>query len=129
MAPPKGTTNNPNGRPLKSRALTTLLETALTKQVNVERANGAVKMAGNKLLAALVIELVTTGSATLPGGKVLEAAPKDWIETVKWLYAHIDGPPKQQIEHSGPDGAPLFPDFEAALKKTYASDETTTDPA
>jgi phage terminase small subunit len=34
-----------------------------------------------------------------------------------------------KIEHSGADGAPLFPDFEKALQKTYAddSDPPTTD--
>ena len=46
-------------------------------------------------------DLIITGQATLPGGKVLVASPKDWIETVKWAYAHIDGPPKQELEHSG----------------------------
>lgn len=101
MAPPKGSQNNPRGRPPKSRALTALLETALAKPVTIERENGAARVAGSKLLAALLVELITTGSATLPGGKVLEAAPKDWIETVKWVYAHIDGPPKAELELSG----------------------------
>ena len=60
---------------------------------------------GSKVLAALVTELATTGCATLPGGKVLEASPRDWIETVKWIYAHVDGPPKTEIEHSGAIGS------------------------
>ena len=46
-------------------------------------------------------DLITTGEVTLPSGKVLQASPKDWIETVKWVYAHIDGAPKQEIEQSG----------------------------
>lgn len=74
-----------------------MLETALSKPVATP--GGPVR--GHSLLAGLVTELLTTGSATLPSGKVLEASPKDWIETVKWAYAHIDGPPKQEIEQSG----------------------------
>jgi len=101
MPAPKGNNHNPRGRPPKSRALTTILEAALAKPITVERAGGATRQAGNRVLAALVVELVTTGSATLPGGKVLEAAPKDWIETVKWIYGHIDGPPKAELELSG----------------------------
>jgi hypothetical protein len=94
MGAPKGNQNNPRGRPPKNRALTTMLEAALSKKT----ANG---QAGNKVLAALVVELVTTGIATLPGGKVMEAAPRDWLETVKWIYTHVDGPPKAELELSG----------------------------
>src|SRR5690242_17586598 len=101
MGAPKGNRNNPNGRPPKSRALTAVLESALNKPIVFESENATVKVTGHKLLAALVTELVTTGTVHLPGGKVLDAAPKDWIETVKWVYAHIDGPPKQELELSG----------------------------
>ena len=59
------------------------------------------RAARKRVLAELMAELVTTGTVHMPDGKVLEAAPRDWIETVKWLYAHIDGPPKQEIEQSG----------------------------
>lgn len=75
-----------------------MLEAALGKRT----ANG---QPANKVIAALVTELVTTGSATLPNGKVLEASPRDWIEAVKWVYAHVDGPPKTEIEHSGSIGS------------------------
>lgn len=57
--------------------------------------------ARKRVLAELMAEFVTTGTVHMPDGKVLDAAPKDWIETVKWLYAHIDGPPKQEIEQTG----------------------------
>lgn len=101
MGAPKGNRNNPNGRPPKSRTLTTALEAALAKPILVEDTTGSVKVRGHTLLAQLVTDLITTGQATLPGGKVLEASPKDWIETIKWAYAHIDGPAKQEIEQSG----------------------------
>ena len=45
------------------------------------------------------------------------------------LLAKYHGMLIERHEHSGKDGAPLFPDFDAALKKTYAGDDLTTDPA
>lgn len=101
MGLPKGRTNNPNGRPPKSRTLTAALESALSKPIVVQSETASVKVSGHKLLAELVTELIVTGSATLPNGKTLEPSPKDWIETVKWVYAHIDGPAKQEVEQSG----------------------------
>lgn len=78
--------------------MTTILETALSRKTT--NAAGA-QLARKQLLAELMSEFVTTGRATMPDGRTLEAAPKDWIETVKWVYAHIDGPAKQEIEQSG----------------------------
>lgn len=49
-------------------------------------------------MARLVWDVVVTGEAVLPDGKVLKVSPKDWLETVRWLYSHIDGPPKQQVD-------------------------------
>jgi hypothetical protein len=37
----------------------------------------------------------------MPDGSRMIVDPKDWLETVKWVYAHIDGPPKAQLEQSG----------------------------
>ena len=44
-------------------------------------------------MAEMVWELVTDGKVTLPSGRVLKIAPNDWLETWKFLYKHIDGPP------------------------------------
>ena len=78
--------------------MTTILETALAKRT--QNAAG-LTIARKQLLAELMSEFVTTGRATMPDGRVLDAAPKDWIETVKWVYTHIDGGAKQEIEQSG----------------------------
>lgn len=78
--------------------MTTILETALSRKMPT--AAGGL-LARKQILAELMSEFVTTGRATMPDGRVLDAAPKDWIETVKWVYTHIDGPPKQEIEQSG----------------------------
>ena len=87
----KGQSGNPKGGPVKNRALTALLERAGSKVVIVDGR----KVAGKRWLAAAMWELVTTGAVTLPSGNVLIVEPKDWLETVKWLYAHIDGPARQ----------------------------------
>jgi hypothetical protein len=78
--------------------MTTILETALARKRPTT--DGAL-LPRKQILAELMAEFVTTGRATMPDGRVLDAAPKDWIETVKWIYAHIDGPAKQEIEQSG----------------------------
>lgn len=97
--------------------MTAALEAALAKPVLFETDSASVKVRGHLLVAALVAELATTGKATLPGGKVLDASPKDWIETVKWLYSHIDGPPKQELELSGALG----------ILKGYTTKDTSPD--
>lgn len=78
--------------------MTAILETALSKTIDVGEGR---QSARKRVLAELMAEFVTTGRATMPDGRILDAAPKDWIETVKWVYAHIDGPPKQELELSG----------------------------
>ncbi len=46
-------------------------------------------------------EVATRGCVTFADGKTLTIAPEDWFDVVKWIYSHIDGPPKQDIEFSG----------------------------
>jgi hypothetical protein len=95
--------------------MTTILEAALARKTT--NAAGA-QLARKQLLAELMSEFVTTGRATMPDGRVLDAAPKDWIETVKWVYTHIDGPAKQEIEQTGG----------LTIKVVYA-DPSSADPA
>lgn len=99
-----GASGNPNGRPRKDRALTTILEAAGNQTT---AGPGDKRTARKRIVAALLWELASTGRATFPDGTILEADPADWLSAVKWLYQHIDGPPKQQLEHSGPGGGPM----------------------
>lgn len=78
--------------------MTAILEAALARKA--PSASGAM-VARKQMLAEHMAEFVTTGTVTMPDGKVLEASPKDWIETAKWVYAHIDGAPKQDVDMSG----------------------------
>lgn len=101
MANPRGNPNwqpghsgNPAGRPPKSRALTAILEAAGNVTVDADGKRTARK----RVTATLLWELATTGRATFPDGTVLQADPADWLNAVKWLYQHIDGPPKAELD-------------------------------
>lgn len=91
----KGQSGNPAGRPPKSRALTDLLEKAGSR--SVEMPDGK-HVSGKRLIARLAWELATTGRAMFPDGKTLEIEPSDWLALVKWIYSHIDGPPRGEVD-------------------------------
>lgn len=98
-----GEVRNPGGRPPKTRALTAILEAEGAKAIDVDGA----RVARKRLIARLTWELMTTGRATFPDGTVMQASPKDWLETVRWTYGHIDGAAKQTIDLGNARGAPF----------------------
>jgi hypothetical protein len=49
--------------------------------------------------------LATTGEAVFPDGKILTFSPDDWLQVVKFIYAQIDGPPKQSVDVTSNDEA------------------------
>jgi hypothetical protein len=101
----KGQSGNPKGRPPKSRAWTTLLERAGSKSLT---GLDGKKVSRKRFLAEAVLSAVTTGKVELAGGGFVVADSfREWAEFVKWIYTHLDGPAKQQVEHSGPDGQDL----------------------
>jgi hypothetical protein len=107
-----GQSGHPAGRPPNSRALTAILEEAGNKTVDTVDGRTARK----RLLARMMWEAATFGEVMLPNGEKLTFDPGDWLATVKWIYSHIDGPPKQ--EH-GIDGA-------VTLKVVYGTDDNAT---
>jgi hypothetical protein len=98
----KGQSGNPNGRPPKNRALTDLLESAGNSTIERD----GKKIARKRIVASLAWELLTTGETVLPNGTALKLAPQDWIGLYKWIYGHIDGPPKAEIDVTS-DGKPI----------------------
>jgi len=115
MANPKGNwkpgqSGNPAGRPPKGRALTAILEQAGGKTVEVKGPDGTTKrVTGKKLLAELVWQVATTGSVTLPNGETKKVEDfDDWFAAVKFIYQHIDGPPKAELGVSADDGSVTF---------------------
>jgi hypothetical protein len=102
MAGVAGKTNNPNGRPPKSKALTTMLETALGKTRLYQGKN----VSGKLILADMVSKALITGRLRFPDDSEDSIiSVKDWIEFVKWAYERIDGKPAQPL--TGPDGGPI----------------------
>lgn len=98
----KGQSGNPSGRKPKGRALTEILERAGAATVEID----GKKISGKRAVAQMLWEVATTGKATFPSGVVLQVAPQDWLAIVKFLYQHIDGPPKDGP--SGDDGDPIY---------------------
>ncbi len=90
----QGQSGNPNGRPKKDRALTSLLEKAGGAMVEID----GTRISGRRLMARQVWEGITTGSVSFPDGKKMMLAPQDWKDFVKWAYGHIDGPPKAELD-------------------------------
>jgi len=93
----KGQSGNPNGRPPKSRALTEILEQHGNR--TLEDADGK-RRGGKRIVARALWEIATTGRTTLPGDPPLELKVEGdgWFDVVKWLYQHIDGPPKSAVD-------------------------------
>ena len=60
----------------------------------------------------------------LTGLVVYQQAPD--YKAIAYLVDRIMGKPTERREITGDDGAPLFPDFEKALRKAYADDDTTS---
>jgi len=88
MAFKKGQSGNPLGRPLKKRALTTLLEQAMEKVV--ELPDGS-KLARKELVSEMVAQAVSTGQVQFP----FDLSPsnldiKEWLDFVKWFYNWLD---------------------------------------
>jgi hypothetical protein len=111
----KGQSGNPNGRPPKNRALTDLLEAA--GNTTIADTDGK-RRARKRIAAGIAWELITEGKTKLPNGETLKLSPQDWIGLYKWIYQHIDGPPKTDVDLSA-DGRIL-------LEIVRASDEDSS---
>jgi hypothetical protein len=97
----KGRSGNPAGRPPKNRALTGILERALAATQALPESER--KVAAKQLLARYTVDAALTGRVPfdVPDADGVPApgtlAPREWLDLVKWLYSHIDGPPKAEI--------------------------------
>ncbi len=52
------------------------------------------------IIADAVVSALITGELSL-NGKSIQLDPKEWIDLFKYASIHVDGPAKEQIEHSG----------------------------
>jgi hypothetical protein len=81
---------NPRGRPPKERALSTILMRLGEQRVSVDGRQVAAKT----FVGMKVWELITSGQVTLTDQILKLDDGRQWFEVVKWLYAHLDGPPR-----------------------------------
>ncbi len=94
-----GQSGNPAGRPRKNRALTDILERAGSRTVQV----GEKRVARKTLAAEMVWDAIATGRMTMADGKSVQLEPQEIIGLVKWVYQHIDGPPKGELDVTSGD--------------------------
>lgn len=101
----KGQSGNPNGRPDRQRALTALLAHAGGKRItgpDGERYQRQVLAIEN------VWNIAAFGQTTFPGeSRPFTVYGREYVELVKWLFTHIDGPPPQRLEHGSDSERPL----------------------
>jgi hypothetical protein len=103
----KGKSGNPKGRPAKGRALTEILERAAAETIEVPSQKK--KRAKQQLVAEHVWTALATGAITFPDGKKLEIqSVEEFMHLAKFVYSHIDGPPKMNVDVTT-NGAPIAP--------------------
>jgi len=89
-----GQSGNPKGRPPKARALTDILEKAGSKTIEYM----GQRKSGKRVLAEMLWALVVTGNVVYPCGRIVTPEFDEWLDAVQWLYAHVDGPPKAELD-------------------------------
>ncbi len=99
----KGQSGNPRGRPPKGRALTEILKKAGSKTLEVH----GKRLSRKRLVADLLWQAAAAGRVVFPDGRTLEVSFADWFDVVKFIYSHVDGPPKVSMELTGEDGGPI----------------------
>lgn len=100
----KGQSGNPSGRPKKDREFTDLLERRGAQMLEV----GEKRVASKRALTDMIWNALLTGVIKFPDGSEMKLKPLYWVDLTKWVYAQIDGPPKQAMELSGPNGEAII---------------------
>lgn len=81
-----GQSGNPGGRPKKGVSIRECLRTAMADVLEIPQKDGSVKrVTKGEFLSSKLFQVASTGDLT----------------AIKMCLDHVDGPPAQQIEHSG----------------------------
>lgn len=56
------------------------------------------EVSNKELLAKLVWEAVTTGEVHFQGADCIVLAKREWVDTVRFIYNQVDGPPKKAMD-------------------------------
>lgn len=93
--PKKGQpSNNPHGRPPKERSLTEQIKRALDV---VQPGDTRTR---KELMGELLAQGVATAMITFPDGRIAKLGIRDWIDLNFRVLAQVDGPPRQEIDHT-----------------------------
>lgn len=87
------------------RTWTTLLNAAGSRVVTHPQFEHS--MTRRKLIAEMVLHAITSGEVHFINGTTIQIGSKEWVDFVKWLYVHIDGPAPQKVQMSTPAGESL----------------------
>jgi len=90
-----GTTNNPNGRPKKGRALAEQILKAFNK---TRLTPDGSSHNGKTILGELLASAVLNGEVVLLSNKKLVLPPREWLELVKFVTVHIDGAARAEVD-------------------------------
>lgn len=90
---------------MKDRTWTKLLEAAGSRSVNHPRFE--ISLTRRKLIAEMVLTALTDGAIYFMDGSEVKIGSKEWLEMVRWVYTHIDGPAPTKVQMSSPEGEAL----------------------
>lgn len=95
MSLPKGKTNNPAGRPPKSKALSELLRKDLNRTYPTGEGK---KTAAKRIITKRVIDALVTGKWKLADGTFTYLSFGETAELIKWVFLRVDGQPQAAID-------------------------------
>lgn len=100
-----GQSGNPKGRPPKERALADLLAMAGGKRVMAPNGD---RVQRQRIAVENIWDLLAFGRAQLLGlERPFAVNGRDYVELVKFVFNHIDGPAPTKFEHSSDPDRPL----------------------
>jgi len=89
-----GNVANPTGRPVGQRSIADALRREGQRKVK-HKGHWVSQV---DVMASMVYSAVTTGQAVLVGDKTLTLNPKLWVDLVKFVSVHVDGPAKAELD-------------------------------
>jgi len=82
--------------PRPKRALTEVLTQVGREEIAVNNLGDPISR--EEVLARSLWDFVNEGSVKLLNGRVIEAGARDWKDAAQWIYHHVDGPAKADVQ-------------------------------
>lgn len=90
----KGQIANPKGRPPLGRSMADSIRAELQRKVKV----GNRYTTKQAVLSGMIVDAMVTSACVTLSGKVIQLNPKLWLELVKFVGVHTDGPMPSQLD-------------------------------